>query len=212
MIEYLFVLAETTKIWGFPMRRTWPILVATTALFAGCSSGESTPTTTIDSTSAASPVVAQEEVTPEADFFSSQFHPCEAFSDVQFERAGLGDRTNATENPESVVKACGFTPRNLDDLAGTFLVGTDVIDQNRIADLELQSLKWQDSQIKEVYVHQMTGEARECTAAVDFEWGRFFVAYRELGEGWDPEELCSDSVSILEALILQSGGTNGIKS
>lgn len=191
------------------MRRTWPILVATTALFAGCSSGESTPTTTIDSTSAASPVVAQEEITPEADFFSSQFHPCEAFSDVQFERAGLGKRSNATENPESVVKACGFGTPEPDDTGGNYLIATDLIDVDEVNDLELEPEDWVGASISGIYTHKMSGQVRQCTAAIDLKWGRFLVGYQEFGDTEEREILCSKPVSILESLVIQAGGING---
>lgn len=196
------------------MRRTWPILMATTALLMGCSSGDSTPiTVTVTETPSTAPSVVADPVDPtEVGFFSEQFHPCEVFTEAQLQKAGLGERLRTTGNPESVVKSCGFAPIDLDAWKGSFLVATDQVDREHLSELALETFYWDESKTDGIYIHQMPGEVRECTAAVDYEWGRFLVGYRELGQGWEPEVLCADSVSILKSLISEAGGVYGNQS
>ncbi|WJY92845.1 hypothetical protein CFAEC_10160 [Corynebacterium faecale] len=192
------------------MHRSWSILLATTALLAGCSSGSSTPTTvtvTSPAPSGDSSVVTDRHPT-NTDLFSSQFHPCEVFTEEQFAQAGLGKHLNTTENPGSNVQTCGFSPVDLEDLDGTYLVATDRTNRSQIENQRLLTLDWAQSGTEGIYVHEMPSEVRQCTAAIDFDWGRFLVGYRELGQGWEPEALCSASVSILESLISQAGGRN----
>lgn len=193
------------------MRRTWPILMAATALLVGCSSGESTPATVTvtDSPSEPSPVVVEDEYPHEDGFFSSQFHPCEAFSEIQLERAGLGKRSNAGENPESVVKACGFGAANDVERKGAYLIATDQLDRQRLSELGLDSANWPDSAIEGIYIHLNPSQPRDCTASYDFEWGRFLVDHREFSDAQSSQDLCSESVKILESLILQAGGIHG---
>lgn len=196
------------------MRRTWPILMATTALLMGCSSGDSTPiTVTVTETPSTAPSVVADPVDPtEVGFFSEQFHPCEVFTEAQLQKAGLGERSNAAENPESVVRSCGFGEVRSTNSGGNYLVVTDVIDYNEAHRLGLEPNDWSESQVPGIYVHKMPGEVRQCTAALDLEWGRFAVGYQEFGDGWDRDSLCPKPVSVLESLIIQAGDPDGNQS
>lgn len=196
------------------MHRSWSILLATTALLAGCSSGSSAPTTvtvTSPAPSGDSSVVTDRHPT-NTDLFSSQFHPCEVFTEEQFAQAGLGKRLNVAEDPVSRVRSCAFAYQDTAVYEGSFLIGTDTVDKTRILELGLEPADWSASGAEGIYIHRMPTEARSCSAAYDFDWGRFFVDYRELGTGWDPEFLCSLNVEILTSLIEQGGGDNGTQN
>ena len=192
------------------MHRTGPILLAAAALLTGCSPGSSTPATvTVSSPApAAATAPAESPASTDSDIFASQFHPCEVFTEEQFAEAGLGKHLNNTDNPVSNVRTCGFSPIDLGAFEGSFLVATDRLNRDEIEIQKLRTLEWPESEIEGIYVHQMPSQIRQCTAAVDVEWGRFLVGYRELGQGWEPELLCSASVAILESLISQIGGIN----
>lgn len=196
------------------MHRTGPILLAAAALLTGCSPGSSTPATvTVPSPAPAAATSPAEPSTPtDPGIFASQFHPCEVFTEEQFAEAGLGKHLNNTDNPASNVRTCGFNPQDLADFEGTFLVATDRIDREEIENQKLLILEWPQAEIGGLYVHEMPSQVRQCTAAVDFEWGRFLVGYRELGQGWEPEVLCSAPVAILESLVSQVGGINAAQA
>lgn len=193
------------------MHRSWSILLATTALLAGCSSGSSAPTTvtvTSPAPSGDSSVVTDRHPT-NTDLFSSQFHPCEVFTEEQFAQAGLGVRSRAAENPDSVVKSCGFGLPGPNVAGGNVLVATDKIDMAQVETMGFEPELWSEVEIDRIYTHKMPGEVRRCGAAMDFDWGRFLISYQEFGEGWDRDELCPLPVSVLESLISQSGGNHG---
>lgn len=196
------------------MHRTGPILLAAAALLTGCSPGSSTPATvTVPSPAPAAATSPAESTTPtDPGIFASQFHPCEVFTEEQFAEAGLGKRTNAKEDPNSRVRACGINPLDLDSIPGTFLVGTDTTDRAHIRGLGLEEKEWPSSRVNDLYVHQILSQSRSCAAAVDFSWGRFFVSYQELGEGGPLDDVCAYSASTLESLILQMGETHGTQN
>lgn len=193
------------------MRRTWPILMATTALLMGCSSGDSTPiTVTVTETPSTAPSVVADPVDPtEMGFFSEQFHPCEKFTEAQLQKAGLGEHLEIADRSGEQIQSCGFSSANSENHPGTFLVVTDVIDRLHIQELGLEPVDWTEGEGHRIYVHKMPTELRECNAAIDFEWGRLTVDYMESGDGWDFESLCSAPARILESLVIQAGRING---
>ncbi|BAC19019.1 hypothetical protein HMPREF0290_2247 [Corynebacterium efficiens YS-314] len=191
------------------MHRTGPILLAAAALLTGCSPGSSTPATDPSPAPAAATSPAESPTPTDSGIFASQFHPCEVFTEEQFAAAGLGKRLIAAEDPASRVKSCGFAHQRTDVYEGSFLIATDTMDKWKILERELEPVDSAESEVEGIYTHQMPTEAQGCSAALDFEWGRFSVDYRELGEIADQEFLCSVSVAILESLIIQSGGKYG---
>lgn len=193
------------------MRRSWPILMAITALSAGCSSGSSTPATVTVTESPAASASLDDTVTDakEVGFFSQQFHPCEAFTEEQLERAGLGKRSNAAENPESVVKACGFGVADGVTPKGAYLIATDLLDRPRINQLGLEPVDWKSAVAEGIYVHSKADGSDDCIASYDFDWGRFVVHYGAFGSEGKPYELCDRPIDVLESLILQAGGIHG---
>lgn len=192
------------------MRRTWPILMATAALLMGCSSGDSTPTTVTvtESPSTPTPEEGDQDAPTEASLFSQQFHPCEAFTEEQLQKAGLGKHLEMADRSGERIQSCGFSSGD-PEKSGTFLVATDVIDRPHVQELDLDPADWESEEVHGIYVHKMATTFRECNAAVDFEWGRLAVDYKESGDGWDRESLCSAPARILESLIIQAGGING---
>lgn len=196
------------------MRRSWPILMAITALLAGCSSGSSTPATVTVTESPAASASLDDTVTDvkEVGFFSQQFHPCEAFTEEQLERAGLGEHSKAADGFENGIWTCGFRSSDVEALDGTFLVATDPMNREQIGELGFDPIGWAASDLEGIYVHKMPSQVRQCTAAIDYPWGRFLVGYRERGEGWDADALCSKPALILESLLIQAGGEYGTQN
>ncbi|WP_293952668.1 DUF3558 domain-containing protein [uncultured Corynebacterium sp.] len=185
--------------------------MATAALLMGCSSGDSTPTTVTvtESPSTPTPEEGDQDAPTEASLFSQQFHPCEAFTEEQLQKAGLGKQSNAAENPESVVRSCGFGFTGKNEASGNLLLATDKMNWQEVSDLNLDPEYWSGIQVDGLYTHKMPGNTRNCIAAVDLEWGRFMASYLEFGDGWDRRDLCTGPVFVLESLIKQSGGING---
>ncbi|MBD8029080.1 DUF3558 family protein [Corynebacterium gallinarum] len=196
------------------MHRTGPILLAAVALLTGCSPGSSTPATvTVPSPAPAAATSSAESTTPtDPGIFASQFHPCEVFTEEQFAEAGLGVRSRAAEDPQSVVKSCGFGLPGPNDVGGNVLVATDRISWSEVAAQGLEPEYWSETEIEGVYTHKMPGQIRRCGAAIDVEWGRLLISYQEFGEGWDRSKLCSHPVEILKYLITQSGGIDAAQS
>lgn len=196
------------------MHRTGPILLAAVALLTGCSPGSSTPATvTVPSPAPAAATSSAESTTPtDPGIFASQFHPCEVFTEEQFAEAGLGVRSRAAEDPQSVVKSCGFGLPGPNDVGGNVLVATDRISWSEVAEQGLEPEYWPETEIEGVYTHKMPGEIRRCTAAIDLEWGRFLVGYQEFGEGWNRDPLCRVPMRVLEFLINEAGGVHGTES
>lgn len=193
------------------MHRTGPILLAAVALLTGCSPGSSTPATvTVPSPAPAAATSSAESTTPtDPGIFASQFHPCEVFTEEQFAEAGLGVRSRAAEDPQSVVKSCGFGLPGPNDVGGNVLVATDRISWSEVAEQGLEPEYWPETEIEGVYTHKMPGYGLTCVAAVDFNWGRFIASYVELGEGKDRAELCVIPVSVLASLIVQTEEIHG---
>lgn len=196
------------------MHRTGPILLAAAALLTGCSPGSSSPpTVTAESPApAAATTPAESSIPTNSGIFASQFHPCEVFTEEQFAEAGLGVRSRAAEDPQSVVKSCGFGLPGPNDVGGNVLVATDRISWSEVAEQGLEPEYWSQTEIEGVYTHQMPGEIRRCTAVIDLEWGRFLVGYQEFGDGWSRDPLCRLPVRVLEFLINEAGGVHGTES
>lgn len=193
------------------MHRTGPILLAAAALLTGCSPGSSSPpTVTAESPApAAATTPAESSIPTNSGIFASQFHPCEVFTEEQFAEAGLGVRSRAAEDPQSVVKSCGFGLPGPNDVGGNVLVATDRISWSEVAEQGLEPEYWSQTEIEGVYTHQMSDTALTCVAAVDFNWGRFIASYLELGRGRDRTELCVVPVSVLASLIAQAEESHG---
>ncbi|ANE04532.1 DUF3558 family protein [Corynebacterium crudilactis] len=187
------------------MRRTWLLLCGCALTISGCTSESSTPTTvTVTAESSSSEVASLNE--PSNDILASQFHPCEVLTQEQFHQAGLGDLIVEDSYLGSTGLGCSFGKSDREDFSGTWLVSTDQVDRQHFVNLDLETLDWGSEENPDLYVHQITETGRQCEAAVDYPWGRFTVDYLELGEGWEPEILCSDAVVILEDLIKQLRG------
>lgn len=190
------------------MHRTGPILLAAVALLTGCSPGSSTPATvTVPSPAPAAATSSAESTTPtDPGIFASQFHPCEVFTEEQFAEAGLGKHLALADRSDERIQSCGFAVTPEKDRNGTYLVATDQIQRERVIELGLDPVDWGDSGESGIYVHKMPSTLQECSAAVDFAWGRFSVDYMESGADSRYELLCANAVQVLESLIEQAGG------
>lgn len=175
-------------------------------MLSGCVSGASSSTTVTVTESQSTAETSASEAATEG-IFASQFDPCEEFSDEQLAAAGLGEKIKVPTNIGYGARGCSFGKVDPNDYSGTFLLATDLINRESV---EKQGLKTRDLGTKEIpgiYVHEMESAARQCEAAVDFDWGRFTVGYYEAGTGWEPEQLCTESAQILENLIMELRGT-----
>ncbi|NLZ58255.1 MAG: DUF3558 domain-containing protein, partial [Corynebacterium sp.] len=155
------------------------------------------------------PEEGDQDAPTEASLFSQQFHPCEAFTEEQLQKAGLGKQSNAAENPESVVRSCGFGVVDGAEQRGAYLVATDRLGRQQVNQLELKPTDWASAAVDGIYVHSKANESADCIAAYDFEWGRFMVHYGAFGYEGKSHDLCDRPVDVLESLILQAGGIHG---
>lgn len=201
------------------MRRFWPVPCALTVLLTGCATGvsgeegPSTVTVTVGEqpagTSAAGEAGAMP--VPSTGVFASQFDPCEVFSEEQLRRAGLDWATKVPPLPAHL-RACGYVHQDMETYRGAFLIATDPISIREVQARGMDPRPVEGAAVEGIYTHRMPGGSRECSAAVDFHWGRFSVDYLETGEGWDEVALCAEPIKVLESLITQSGGTHGTEN
>nr|WP_245533922.1 DUF3558 family protein [Corynebacterium callunae] len=176
-------------------------------MLSGCVSGASSSTTvTVTESQSTSGTLAVEPATE--GIFASQFDPCEVFSDERFSSLGLGRQLANSSDMQFGAMGCSFAPNDFDKFKGVFLIATDQINRDRVQESGLNPVDWNQSRIPGLYIHEMSSQARQCEAAVDYDWGRFVVDYYEVGSGWEPNVLCPEAVRILEELILGAGGSS----
>ncbi|WP_080793840.1 DUF3558 domain-containing protein [Corynebacterium pacaense] len=141
-----------------------------------------------------------------AGLLDAQFDPCTDLTEEQLSAAGLENKmTSHIELPEGV-KSCGWVHVDRENHPGTYLIGTDQVDQEHMISQGLEVIQRPDTQTAGLYTHRMDPLAGEaCGAAVDFEWGRVMVSYTHLGGHADYLELCSRPVIVLDNLIQKVG-------
>lgn len=183
------------------MRRAWLVLCMTACVLSGCATGESVSTTVTVTESQSTTEISTTFQTEEG-IFASQFDPCEVFSDEDFTNLGLGKQIATSADMNFGSLGCSFASNDFEKFKGVFLVATDQIDRERVQEEGLDPVDWDGSRVPELYIHKMPSQARQCEAAVDYDWGRFVVDYYEVGSGWEPNVLCAEAVRILEELIL----------
>ncbi|BAU96634.1 hypothetical protein N24_2372 [Corynebacterium suranareeae] len=186
------------------MRRTWLLICGTTLAVTGCSGGSTTPVTVTVTEAATSEEASSIE--PSNDVLASQFHPCEVLTQEQFENAGLIELVDQDTDLGTLASGCTFRQSNTLDLPGIWMVATDTVDREYVRALSLETIDWGTKKNPDIYVQQVSLNARQCEAANDYDWGRLTVTYFETGEVWEPEILCPGAVQTLDNLLEEIEG------